>query len=104
MDLREVIAKVKNIAESAHSSFHAGRLDDAENYLMVEMQTIARYFDGKTTPAGDVTESATSEKPAETLEETQAKVSGPGVHPAVVDPVLPASQFGGSLTDEKPTQ
>jgi len=64
MDLREVIAKAKNIAESAHSSFHAGRLDDAENYLMVEMQTIARYFDAKTTPAGDVTETATSEKPA----------------------------------------
>ena len=104
MDLKEIVAKNKNIAESAHSSFHAGRLDDAENYLMVEMQTIARYFNGKTTSAGDVNESATSEKPAETLEETQEKVSGPGVHPAVVDPapaagkVLPASQFA------KPTQ
>lgn len=90
MDLKEAVEKVKNIAESAHSSFHAGRMDDAENYLMVEMQTIARYFDAKTTPEGDVTESATSEKPAETLEETQAKVSGPGVHPAVIDPAAAA--------------
>ncbi len=104
MDLREVIAKVKITADGAHSSFHAGRRDDAEKYLMVEMRTIARYFDGKTTPAGDINESATSEKPAEVQTEKQAEVPGAQVRPAEVGPVLPASQFGGSLTDEKPTQ
>ncbi len=104
MDLKEAIEKVKNIAESANSSFHAGRLDDAENYLMVEMQTIERYFDAKTTPAGEVTESATSEKHAETQTEKPAEVPGAQVRPAEEGHVLPASQFGGSLTDEKPNQ
>lgn len=104
MDLKEAVEKAKNIAESAHSSFHAGRLDDAENYLMVEMQTIARFFDAKKTPASNVPESATSEKPAETLEETQAKVSGPGVHPAVIDPAAAALKIGQTPGASKPNQ
>lgn len=104
MDLKEAIEKAKNIAESAHSSFHAGRLDDAENYLMEEMQTIARYFDATTKPAGDVTESATSEKPAAPSMEKPAEVPGAPAQTAEAGPVLPASQFGGSLTDEKQNQ
>ncbi|MBA7479195.1 hypothetical protein ES707_14627 [subsurface metagenome] len=102
MDLKEVIAKAKNIAESAHSSFHAGRLDDAENYLMVEMQTIARYFDAKTKTADDVTESPTSETSQEKTKETPAQVPGSKDSPA-----LPASQFlaanvGQVVQGEKP--
>lgn len=99
MDLKEAIEKVKIKAESAHSSFHAGRQHDAENYLGETRTVIQAYFGELDPYAGNVTELATSEKSAETLEETQAKVSGPGVHPAVVDPVvepgevLPASQF-----------
>ncbi len=102
MDLKEVVAKAKNIAESANSSFHAGRLDDAENYLMAEMQTIARYFDAKTKPAGDVTESATSEKAAEVTDEKPAEVPGAVLPASQFDPAASAQQYGGSLTDEKP--
>ncbi len=102
MDLKEIIAKAKNIAESAHSSFHAGRLDDAENYLMVEMQTIARYFDAKTKPAGDVTESTNHENPEADQSEKPAEVPGSKDSPA-----LPASQFlaanvGQVVQGEKP--
>jgi len=92
MELKEVIAKAKNIAESAHSSFHAGRLDDAENYLMVEMQTIARYFDAKTKPAGDVTESATSETETEQPAETPAKAAGPAAQAGAVLPAAAAQK------------
>lgn len=104
MDLREAIERVKIEAESAYSSFHAGRRDDAEKYLGIVHADIHEWFGVAATPAGDVNETATSEKPAEEAAEKPAEVPGA---------VLPASQFvhpasaqqvGGSLTDEKPTQ
>ena len=104
MDLKEIIEKAKNIAESAHSSFHAGRMDDAENYLMVEMQTIARYFEAKTKPAGDVTQSASSSPDEEAQKEKQDEVPSAQARPAAIPGARAAQQYGGSLTDEKPTQ
>jgi len=104
MDLREVIEKVKIAAESAHSSFHAGRRDDAERYLYKVGNLVVGCLPVPATPAGDVTESATSEKPAEEHAEKPAEVPGAPAQPAEVGPVLPASQFGVSQKDEKPTQ
>jgi len=104
MDLKEVVERAKTTTESAYSSFHAGRHDDSEKYLCVVAKTINEYFGVPPTPLEHVTKSATSEKSEETIEETQAKVSGPGVHPAVIDPAAAAQQVGGSLTDEKPNQ
>jgi len=104
MDLREVVDKVQTTAKSAYSSFHAGRPADAEKYLYTLEKLVVEYSSLQAKPVSDVTGSATSEKKAETLEETQAKVSGPDVHPAVIDPAEAAQQVGGSLTDEKPTQ
>ncbi len=65
MDLREVIEKVKYSAESAHSSFHAGRREDAENHLFAVEKLVVEYLRMPASPAGDVTESAISEKPDE---------------------------------------
>ena len=104
MDLKEIIAKAKNIAESAHSSFHAGRLDDAENYLMVEMQTIARYFDAKTKPAGEVTESTNHENPEADQSEKPAEVPGAQEWPGAVDPVFGGQGSGSAQETSKPTQ
>jgi len=104
MDLREVVERVLNTAKSAYSSFHAGRPADAEKYLYVLEKLVVDYSSMQATTAGDVTETATSEKPAESLEETQAKVSGPGVHPAVIDPAAAAQQIGKRQANEKPTQ
>ncbi len=104
MDLKEVIATVNEKAMEAHKAFHAGHHDTAEGYLGEVRLVIEAYWMEKRKPGQDITGKATSEKPDESLEETQAKVSGPGVQPAVIDPVpppgpaLPASQF------EKPTQ
>ncbi len=104
MDLKDVVANSQVTSAEALSAFNAGHHDKAEGILMAQMIETGEYFGERTTPAGDVTESATSEKPAETLEETQAKVSGPGVHPAVIDPDAPASEVLPASQFEKPTQ
>lgn len=104
MDLKDVIAKVNEVAMEAHNAFHAGHQDVAEAYLRKSLDQIQMYFDEQTKPAGDVTESATSEKSAETLPETPAEVPGDSVAAAALgsqaaaSEVLPASQF------EKPSQ
>jgi len=104
MDLREVVDKVQTTAKSAYSSFHAGRPADAEKYLYTLEKLVVEYSSMQATPAGDVNGSATSEKPAEPLVETQAKVSGPDVHPAVIDPDAAAQQVVDYMKDEKPPQ
>ncbi|MBA7563308.1 hypothetical protein ES708_04963 [subsurface metagenome] len=104
MDLKDVISDVYAWAGEAHSAFHAGHHDKAEECLKDIGAEIGTYLDEKPTPAGNVTESATSEKPGETLPETQAKVSGPGVQPAVIDPAAPASEVLPASQFEKPIQ
>jgi len=104
MDLREVIEKVKIAADSAHSSFHAGRRDDAERYLYKVGNLVVGCLPMPATPAGDVTESATSEKPAEEHAEKPAEVPASHPIPASYDLGAVGRGVGGSLTDEKPTQ
>ncbi len=104
MDLNEVIEKVEHAAQEAGKAFRAGHNDVAEKYLMDQMLETGKYFDENLRPESDVTDSATSEKPAEVPEAKPAEVPGAPAKPAAEGPVLPASQFGGSLTDEKPSQ
>ncbi|MBA7485126.1 hypothetical protein ES707_20661 [subsurface metagenome] len=104
MDLMDVIDNVLTMASKAHSEFHAGRREKAENYLADIGAEIGTYLDEKPTPAGDVTESATSEKPTEDQTEMPAQVPGSPAQPAAVNPAEAARTVGGSLTDEKPTQ
>lgn len=84
MDLHDVLGTVELAYGEAKRAFHAGHHDDSEKLLMEVMLALGKYFDERTTPAGDVTESATSEKPAE--EKTETPAEAPGA-------VLPASQF-----------
>ncbi len=104
MDLKEIIAKVKNIAESAHSSYHAGRDGNAEEYLGKIRREITAYFEGPAKPAGDVTESATSEKPADEKKETPAEVPGAQVRPAGVLPEKLAQQAADLPESQKQTR
>jgi len=104
MDLKEVVETVAEQADEAKRAFHAGHHDNAEAHLGELRLVIEAYWMETRKPGEVLGESATSEKPAETIEETQAQVSGPGVHPAVIDPAAAAQQVGGSLTDEKPSQ
>lgn len=104
MDLKDVIESVCSSAGEAHSAFHAGHHDTADNYLGEIRTVIQAYFGEISEWAGDVKKSATSEKPTEALKETQAKVSGPGVQPAVIDPDAPASEVLPASQFEKPTQ
>ncbi len=104
MDLKDVISDVYAWAGEAHSAFHAGHHVKAEEYLAAIENEIGKYMTENPVPAGNVTESATSEKAGETLPETQAKVSGPGVQPAVIDPAAAARQIGQGQADQKPTQ
>ncbi len=126
MDLKEVIERVKTTSESAYSSFHAGRSEDAQNYLFTLEKLVVEYLRMPATPAADrqerangselkmfsrdirdpedVTESATSEKLIEDQTEKPAEVPGAALPATQFDPSAAARQVGGSLTDEKPTQ
>ena len=92
MDLKDVVQRVRDSATEAELAFRAGHPDVAERYLMDQMVDIRKYFDEKTSPAGDVTESATSEKPEETSTEKPEQVPGA---------VLPAKQFVSPDADQK---
>ena len=104
MDLKDVIAKVKVGQEEAELAFHAGHHEVSENFLMQAMVLLCKYFDEKTKPAGDVTESATSEKPADEQTETPAEV------PDAQAAAAPGAQAAASqvkppgLQGEKPPQ
>ncbi len=126
MVLKDVIRNVREKADAAHSAFHAGHHDKAKQYLAGIRAEIVQFEAENPSPAGeskeratgsgpkmfgrdisdpdDVTESATSEKPAETQTEKPAEVPGaqewPGaVHSEhAVPPVEQLPQF------EKPTQ
>jgi len=92
MDLKEAIERVKTAAESAHSSFHAGRHEDAENYLFEVEKVVVEYLRMTATPAGDVTETATSETETEQSEETPEKAAGDRVQPGAVLPDVAGQQ------------
>lgn len=104
MDLKDVIAKVNEQAMEAHNAYHAGHAEKIGVYFARIKDVINKAFSEYGELLGDVTESATSEKQAENLEETQAKVSGPDVHPAVIDPDGDAQAPGVAQPFEKPLQ
>ena len=74
MDLKDIIRDVYSNAAEAHAAFHAGHHEVAEKYLDKIGNDIEQYVSEKPLPAGDVTESATSESPAETAMEKPAAV------------------------------
>jgi len=92
MDLKDVVAIAAHTATEAGLAFHAGHHDESEKLLMELMVGLGKYFDEKTTPAGDVTESATSEEPADELKEWPGEVPGA---------VLPATQFAPAADAQK---
>lgn len=102
MDLKDVIAKVKNAAESAHSSFHAGRRDDATNYLADIRAVIEAFCEQPETKAGDVTESATTEKPDEVPKEKLAEAPGAVLPASQFDRAAAARQVGTGAVEPKP--
>ncbi len=104
MDLQNVVSDVFANAAEAHKAFHAGHHDTAEEYLASIENDIGQYIREHPTTSAVVAEQVTSEKPAETLEETQAKVSGPGAQPAVIDPAAAARSAGTGAAEPKPPQ
>lgn len=104
MDLTELVRNAHERANEALKAFNAGHQDRAEKQLMAQMLETGKYFDQKTTPAGDVTETATSEKPAEIPEEKPAEVPGAPAQPAATPAVRAAQQFGLTPGASKPTQ
>ena len=100
MDLKDVVSNVNKKAEEASRAFHAGHPDVAENYLMEQMLEIGKYFDERTTPAGDVTESVTSETASEVPEAKPAAVFGGPEHLAALEPVY-GPQKGAKTLGEK---
>ncbi|MBA7522334.1 hypothetical protein ES705_14452 [subsurface metagenome] len=63
MVLKDVIRNVREKADAAHSAFHAGHHDKAKQYLAGIRAEIVQFEAENPSPAGDVTESATTETP-----------------------------------------
>lgn len=97
MDLREAVERVKTASEGANSSFHAGRKGEAERYLYEIEKLVVEYLRMPATPAGDVTESATSEKPEASQKETPAQAEGARAQPGAV---LPGSAAQRAALDQ----
>lgn len=104
MDLKDVIATCKQEQKEAELAFHAGHHDNAEGHLMAAMLMTGKYFDEKTTPAGDVTESATSETPAENSKTTPAQPQGPAAQAAGIVPFVDHPKIHPASRLEKPNQ
>lgn len=92
MDLKDVVEKVKYDAEEAYSAFHAGHQVVAKRFLNEITVLIKKYFDEMGMPESDVTESATSEKPAATSQETPAAPGGPAAQAGAVLPAADAQK------------
>jgi len=104
MDLKEVIESVNEKAMEANNAFHAGHQIVAQRYLQESCELIGKFFDEKGMSATDVTESATSEKPAEDQKDTPAKVPGAAIPATQFDPAAAAQQIGTGSAEPKPPQ
>lgn len=104
MDLKDVVQNVKEKANEAHSAFHAGHQDNARKYLAGIRAEIVQFEQENPAPAGEVTESTTSEKPAESPMGRLAGVPGAPATPAQTPGAKIAQAFGGVLTEPKPSQ
>lgn len=85
MDLKDVVQNVRDKADEAVNSFHAGHHDNARHYLAGIRAEIVQFETANPTPADDVTGSATSEQGAGESQDTPAEVPG--------SQALPATQF-----------
>lgn len=104
MDLKDVIATVNEKAMEAHSAFHAGHHDVAEQHLRRLTVEVDQYFRESSTSAGDVTESTTSEKPDATEQEKPAEVPGAALPATQFDSRAAAQQIGTGSAEPKPNQ
>ena len=104
MDLKDVLAKVKVGQEEAELAFHAGHHEVSENFLMQAMVLLCKYFDEKTKQEGDVTESATSEKPADETKEKPAPASPAAAAGALGAQAAASQTKPPGLQGEKPPQ
>ncbi|MBA7648715.1 hypothetical protein ES703_56503 [subsurface metagenome] len=104
MDLKDVVQNTKDKATEAHSAFHAGHHDVAEQYLAGIRAQIVEYERVPEQRTEDVTKSATIEKPDEVQKDTPAKALGAPAQPAVIDPAAAAQQIGTGSAEPKPTQ
>ena len=104
MDLKDVIASGKLAAEEAELALNAGHEDRAIKQILSQLKYTEKYFDEHPMPAGDVNESATSEKPTEARTETPAEVPGSPAQPAAVDPAGAARSIGSGSAEPKPPQ
>jgi len=104
MDLKDVIASVKEMEAEANLAFHAGHHDEAENYLG-QIRTVIQAYFGELDPyAGNVEKPTTIENAQSKTDETPAQVPDHSEGQA-----LPASQFlaekaGQVIQSEKPNQ
>ena len=104
MDLSEVVSSVYADSAEAHSAFHAGHHDKAENYLVEIVNTAGEYLVEKGNPRLKVIRATTSEAPDETLAETQVEDPGAPAQPVAVDPVAPASEVLPASQFQTPPQ
>lgn len=104
MDLKDVVQNAQQNALEASSAFHAGHRDKAERFLMAQMLETGKYFDEKTKPAGDVTESATSEQGAGDSQEKPAQVPGAPAQLDTPAAAAAAQNVGRDPCGEKRTQ
>lgn len=104
MDLKEIVEQVENSAKEARSAYHAGHRDVAEEWLGKIGIQIAGYITDKAMPAGDVTESATSEKETEAQTEKPAEVPGAPAQPAPGAAAAAARSIGRAPVGETRTQ
>lgn len=104
MDLKEVIEVITEHVKEAHNAFHAGHPDFSRVRIEDVKIAVEDYFRANPKPESDVTESATTEKPDEKLQEKPAEVPGSPAQPAAVDPAAAALGVGVVQPFEKPTQ
>jgi len=87
MDLKDVITEVTQDIKEAQDAYNAGHPETAVKHLNGIYRVIQANIAQTASPAGDVTESATSETPDATEQEKPAEVPGAA---------LPATQFGSA--------
>ena len=104
MDLKDVIADVRQKAIEAHNAFHAGHKDVARNYLGEIRSEIQVFFGEGKEPWGDVTAPTDKQKPAEVQSEKPDEVPDAQVRPAAVLPADEGSQVHPASQLQKPTQ
>lgn len=82
MDLKDVIEEVTQDLKEAQDAYRAGHPETAVKYLNGIRMVIEVNVLKNDVPAGDITESPTSEQPIANSDETPAQVPGPEAKPA----------------------